>query len=254
MRGEGNQHGFTLLELLISLILLALIAGIVYGGLSVSLKMWQSGEAKAEEYQRLRVGLNQLLEEIRSAYPATIKPEDSLDPAKDNYIAFWGESDRLRFVTNTAGLIGEPINNWPRTMEYHADSDKGLLMREVVSYYHDCFAQLEKEDTITLDPEISQIKFRYYFVPEKKDALAQQSGEPVRGEWYDTWDPTSVDPMEKVDEDKPNPRKSLPDAVEVTLTLKPKTPYDDPLTLPPMVVPIYCKQKVEAPDDQQTHQ
>jgi len=44
-----HHRGFTLLELLVALMLLALMSSLLYGTLSLSANSWDRGEAKAQQ-------------------------------------------------------------------------------------------------------------------------------------------------------------------------------------------------------------
>ena len=53
---EPNRRiaGFTLIELMVALLLLALMSSILYGSLSLSATSWDRGEAKAEQAGDMR--------------------------------------------------------------------------------------------------------------------------------------------------------------------------------------------------------
>lgn len=243
-----NQTGFTLLELLIALSILSLIMGIIYGGMRFGNRAWDAGEARAESNQRLRLVLNQLAEEIRSAYSIKMVGETP----DDKYLAFWGEPDRIKFVTVTAGLMSEPLENKLRALSYYVDTDEGLVMKETALNYDDFFSQLDTQEAITLNPEIAEIGFRYYYVPEE-----EKDGELVaqEGIWSTEWDPT--DKEEKLlDKDEEGGKTSesitarrLPDAVEITLTMKPEREDGELKRLAPLTVPIFWGRGIQSEDE-----
>ncbi len=243
-----NQAGFTLLELLIAISILCLIMGIIYGVMYSSSRAWDAGEARAESNQRLRLVLNQLAEEIRSAYSIKMIGETP----DDKYLAFWGEPDRIRFVTVTAGLMSEPLENKLRALSYYVDGDEGLAMKETALNYDDFFSQLDTQEAIVLNPEIAGIDFRYYYVPEE-----EENGElvPQEGIWSTEWDPT--DKEEKVlDAEEGGAKTSesitarrLPDAVEITLTMKPEREDGELKKLAPLIVPILWGKGIKSEDE-----
>jgi len=60
---DNQEQGFTLLELIISMMLLALMSSLLFGTLSLSANSWDRGEAKAAQVSDMR-----LTEEFRLIY------------------------------------------------------------------------------------------------------------------------------------------------------------------------------------------
>ena len=68
---QRGDRGFTLIELVLALSILAIMVTILFGGLRVGLRAWERGEAKASSLQRSR-SVTQLLEEaLGGIYPYT---------------------------------------------------------------------------------------------------------------------------------------------------------------------------------------
>jgi general secretion pathway protein J len=61
--------GFSLLELLVSLALLALIGAVVYGSLSMAADAWDRGEAQAERTRQMRLAEGFLRTTLAAAHP-----------------------------------------------------------------------------------------------------------------------------------------------------------------------------------------
>src|SRR3990172_586170 len=88
-----DRRGFTLLETVISLTILAAIAGIIavaFRLVSVSL---ERGEEEVRSMARLRAGIDILERTIRSANPAPIPTGDG------SSLYFLGEAKKIRFLT-----------------------------------------------------------------------------------------------------------------------------------------------------------
>ena len=68
MKAWRKQSGFTLLELLIGLALLGLILALMFGGLRLGIKSWDSGALASEEMARIRVFEGQGVPPEASAY------------------------------------------------------------------------------------------------------------------------------------------------------------------------------------------
>lgn len=243
-KGIKNQAGFTLLEILIAFSILSLIMGIVYGSMRLGSRAWQAGEIRVESNQRLRLVLNQLAEEIRSAYSIRMQGETQ----DDKYLAFWGEADRIRFVTVTAGLLSEPLENKLRSLSYYVGGNAGLVLKETALNYDDFFTQLDTQEATVLNPEVAEISFRYYYVPEEEGS---EEMEPQEGIWSTEWDPTDKENKLLDGEEGGDSitARQLPDAVEITLTMKSEQEWGETTTIAPLIVPIFWGQGIKVEDE-----
>ena len=183
MRREGAA-GFTLIEIVIALTLVAALLAITFSGLRVGLAAWRQGDARAEQLQRVR-SLNQLLvRAVGGAHPyrpAAAGPE----PAPP---AFQGERDRLTFVTARPPVpLAAPIAFTAVSLSLE---DRGLTIREAALPSRDLFGALVP---VLADPGVVALQFRY-----------------LRGRdrtWGERWDGIA--------------EHELPAAVEITLTDQP---------------------------------
>jgi general secretion pathway protein J len=176
--------GFTLIEVVIALSLVAALLAITFGGLRVGMGAWRQGDARAEHLQRAR-SLNQLLARaVGGAHPYQVEAAGQ-EPAPP---AFEGERDRLAFVTARPPVpLAAPIAFTAVTLSHE---DSGLTIREGALPNRDLFAGLAP---VLVDPSIARLQFRY-----------------LRGEdrtWAERWDAAA--------------EHALPAAVEVTLTDQP---------------------------------
>jgi prepilin-type N-terminal cleavage/methylation domain-containing protein len=64
----GKSDGFTLLELLVSGTILAIIVTLIFGGLKIGVDAWEKGERDIDENQRLRVLVELISSQIASLY------------------------------------------------------------------------------------------------------------------------------------------------------------------------------------------
>jgi prepilin-type N-terminal cleavage/methylation domain-containing protein len=91
----GGQRGFTLLELIVAMVLLGLMTLSIAGVVSLGAQSAGRGERLTEQSRRLRIATGIVTRQIRSVEPIFLKQDDERLPF------FWGESDRVEFVTST---------------------------------------------------------------------------------------------------------------------------------------------------------
>jgi len=93
-RFPASGAGFTLLELLVSMTLLALIVVITMGAMRLGSRSVEAGEKKMEDLERFRTVLSMIDAQIQSQFPLTYEEEGN----RKYY--FRGEARNLRFSTN----------------------------------------------------------------------------------------------------------------------------------------------------------
>lgn len=88
-----NRKGFTLLEMVVAITILAAIGAIIAGSIRLAAASMERGEAEVSRMARLKAGIEILERAVRSADATPI-------PTGDNTSAwFRGESTRLRFLS-----------------------------------------------------------------------------------------------------------------------------------------------------------
>jgi len=241
--GRRREAGFTLLELLISMTILALIFVTVLGAIRVGSKSWESGEQRAEENQRTRTLFDTMALELTMVYPLRVKDQDR------DVIAFRGKSDSLSFATLPQSYGAEPFSHMMRVVTYGVEPDRGLVATERYPLVGvaGSFDSLEGRER-GLDARVSDARFRY-LVPEGK------SEEKLPPTWRDYWDPSQDDAgalsllsaasapglLARGAQRALRGSDRLPLAVEITLTIRQGKGIQGgrELVLPPLVFPVH---------------
>jgi len=180
----SRERGFTLIELVLALSIVAAMLAIVFGGLRVAIRAWQSGEQRTETLQHAR-SLSALLSQSlggTTAYLAASEPGAQAD------VLFQGEPDKLSFVTVAPPFpLPAPIAFTAVTLSVDEGERPGFAVREKALPNDDPF---ELGTPIAVDPSLTAVHFRYL--------------RDIPDSWEEQWDGVQ--------------ERSLPKAVEVTLT------------------------------------
>ena len=197
------ERGFTLIELVLALSIVAIMVTMLFGGLRVGLRAWQRGEERAAVLQHAR-SMTQLLQEALGGIHAYSGQADKDTTAQAQVVMFQGGAERVSFVTVSPPMpLAATIPFIAVTLSMDAGDAPGLAIREKALPNFDPF---EAVPPSVVDPTISAVRFRYL-----RD----------EGTWEETWDGVE--------------ERAVPRAVEVTLTAMVNGRVRE---LPPLVVPI----------------
>ncbi len=181
-----EQRGFTLVEVVIALTIVATLLVVSFAGLRVGLAAWQRGDERGQILERSR-SVNQIITRtLGFAYPyqtAAIGRE----AAK---LLFEGAPDRVAFVTSAPPFPGpDPMAFTAVTLGLSKAAAPGLALTQKALPNDKPF------DTaltpVFVDAVVTGVRFRYL-----KDS---------KGQWTDQWDAAA--------------EKALPLSIEVTLTI-----------------------------------
>ncbi len=103
-RRHGRTRGFTLLEVVIAMVLLALVAGICYAAFHLGTRAGIKGEEAVETAKRLRVAMDVLIRQVKSMVPQGAVGEDG--DRSTTFAFFSGTATSMDFVTEAGQLSG----------------------------------------------------------------------------------------------------------------------------------------------------
>jgi general secretion pathway protein J len=152
-----KNYGFTLLELLISIVILAILILIVMGGLRLSYRSVEAGEKKMEALERVRASLTLMDAQIQSQIPL------SYDEDGERKYYFKGERTFVELASNYSLWQGE----------------KGYV---VVSY------------TVTVDPQGKRVLTASEYTPGRSDKKETRLLNPMDDVYFEYF---YRDPMEE---------------------------------------------------------
>lgn len=197
---ERRPRGFTLVELVIALAIVAAMLVVAFGGLRVAIAAWGQGEDRAETHQHLRGAAVILARAIGAAYP--YRAAGGLAPQPT--LLFRGTEQRLELVTQAAPLpAGVPIAFTAVVVGLETEEGPALVVRQRPLPNRDPFT----EAAVALrDPTVQRIAFSYL----NED-----------GAWQASWDAER--------------ENGLPHAVRITLSMIRAGRTD---TLPPLTIAL----------------
>jgi general secretion pathway protein J len=179
----GTRRGFTLLEVVIALAILATLLVVAYGGLRVGLSAWRQGEDRAEAHQHVRALSSLLARSIAAAFPYHHVSGPGATPA----VLFEGRPDGLSFVSVAPPFaLAAPIAFTGVVIGVDAGESPGLAVRQRALPAEEPFAETPP---VFLDPSVAALSLRYM---------------RLGGGWVDSWDVEA--------------EGGLPAAIQMTLT------------------------------------
>jgi prepilin-type N-terminal cleavage/methylation domain-containing protein len=186
MPRRDHQAGFTLIELVISMVLLALISLSIFGLATIGARAAGSGERRTEQARRLRIATTLMARQLRSAAPlhAVIESEEENEALP----YFLGESDRLDFITTQPQ---RPDSGGYALVSYWIEDDV-VMMSEMPYFMAFSENRLGREydhmiTSTALLYDVGRLSFSYQrFDPE------------IDGDWEDSWDASLDDALPAV--------------------------------------------------------
>lgn len=206
MKRAAQPQGFTLLELLVTLTILATAMSVIIGAFTVTLRGWNRGGELLEDLHHGDFVMEQLVSALRSTAFLQGSPEK---------YGFWLDDqggamprDTISWVTSgTAFMLPDsPLANGLHRIEIGIEkNDQGTPSVAVRAYPH--LAEFEEMESET------------WFVSSVVQGLDLRVYDEKTETWKDEWEDTNA----------------IPSLVEVTLYMEPLEKYDPPVKMSRLV-------------------
>jgi len=171
-----RADGFTLVELTIALVLMAGIASILFGSLSLAARSWDGGEAKVAQVSDMRATQTFLRAQISGQYP------QRLWKAVDLPLLFAGERDEMRYAAVLPERVAAGGVYYFRLAVVRVGEKSQLVQERMVP---DLAASQEPEfgdaERSVLADGIAELRIGYF----GRDANAGNADAPT---WRDRWE------------------------------------------------------------------
>lgn len=175
-RAPAFTRGFTLVELTVALVLMAGMAAVLFGSLSLAARSWDAGESKVADVDEMRQAQSYLREQIASLHPQRLRK------AVDVPLLFAGERDEMRFAAALPQRVAEGGVYYFRLAVMRVGEKSQLVQERLVP---DVAATSEPEfreaERSVLADGVAELKIGYFGRdPDAADAVAPT--------WRDRWD------------------------------------------------------------------
>jgi general secretion pathway protein J len=218
-----GARGFTLLEVIVSMTILALVTGICYAAFHLGIRAVSKGEVAVVTAQRLRVATDVMIRQVKSASGAGAKLEDDYYP-----FFFVGTSNTMSFVTEAGQLSG----GGPSWVKYRIASDPPqIILEECPCFDAESLAKdlcyCDTLSAVVLDGFL-QAKFEF-------NDPSGEDGECGKDGWCKSWDYVEME--------------MLPLAVRISVSGLPGLQQDDWGQEIPLMAATYGDELPEPPRD-----
>lgn len=173
---RSRAGGFTLLETVIAITLLAMMLGLLFAGLRTGVRAWDAGTDRGDRADQLLLTYSFVRKELSAAFPWRFK-----DPLAVR-LAFSGERERVRFVSMRPAELGGgglAFVSFEKASAKGAERAGRLVMRRspALSDAKD-FEAVESTEPFTLAEGVTDLRFEYF-------GAENDTAKPA---WSDSWD------------------------------------------------------------------
>ena len=177
-----RHDGFTLLELIISMMLLALMSSLLFGTLSLSANSWDRGEAKAAQVSDMRLTEEFLRQALTAQHPLRFHK------AADQPLYFKGGPDSLAFAGVLPGRAGGGLYYFRMALTSNGDASRLTLARVIPDFSATTAPGFDGAEQSVLADDIAEVRFGYF----GRDPDANDANAPT---WRDHWDDPQILPL-----------------------------------------------------------
>lgn len=173
--------GFTLLEVMLAIVLLALLLAGTWGAIRTAVHAMHSGEAAIDRTNRLRVAEEFMRHQISRILPLAFGQDDSTG---SNFV-FEGSGDSMRFVAPMPGYLskGGPYVQTLRLVG--GRNGKELVFTDAMLNGFDLAEAKTAMEPVVLLDQIQDGKFEYRTLDDQGELT----------DWSSQWDDPSVTPV-----------------------------------------------------------
>jgi general secretion pathway protein J len=175
-----NQQAFTLLELIVSMTIIAVILVIIFGAFRIGIRAWEKGEKGIEKQQRYRIVLDLIHRQLTSITYKKVRIDDT------DQLLLKGDAKSFEF---TSHFPLKPENKFGIVYGKYMVSEAQKENEKLIVYEKNMvlldkdfkFNNIDMNDFFELIPDAKNISFEYLKPP--------QEGLEEEAKWDDEWNP-----------------------------------------------------------------
>jgi general secretion pathway protein J len=173
---RARQRGFTLLELMIALVLLALIMTVLLSALRLGASSWDAAERKVAAVAEREMAMRVVERQLALAMPVMHAAE-----GEEEHLAFEGGPDAVSWVSPLPAHRGGGGVQYMRLALGETDRGRGLVLTWRL-FHPDVMdaPAAQVEDAVLLMEGVEGLHLSYLGAPDDDN--------PERREWFDRWD------------------------------------------------------------------
>jgi general secretion pathway protein J len=161
-----SEKGFTLLEVLVSVTLIAMMALAIWGVMRTSIRSWSRGAEFIDTNQRHRSIMDMVRKQIASAYNLPSPPDPTASAITAPYPIFSGADVSFQFISLNSLQFQESPGITLVTYEISESAQSGYSLIEKESRYLGQLPDLQTpavaEKTISILENLTSCLFEYY--------------------------------------------------------------------------------------------
>jgi general secretion pathway protein J len=173
--------GFTLLELIVAMLLLALMSALLYGSLSLSANSWDRGEAKAGQSSDMRLTEEFLRQALAAQHPLLFHK------VVDQPLYFLGTRDSLSFAAALPARAGGGMYYFQIALTPADQTSRLTLARLWPDYAATSLPEFGNAEKSVLADDVAELRFAYF-------GRDPDSNEAATATWRDRWDDPHILP------------------------------------------------------------
>jgi len=154
MRNQASQQGFTLIEIILSLALTAMLLSLLSTGMYGVMNDWEKDTAVLDERLDETIAILQLERALQGAFPHSYRSDESLG----TFVYFQGEGDSLSWVSTVSPQRSGGLTTW----QLESVNNEGVYLKLVPAKSDNPSARLEEAESRLLLPNYTA-QFSYLY-------------------------------------------------------------------------------------------
>ncbi len=184
MTGRRDRaRGFTLVELIIALTLLALLSAVLFGSLNLASRSWDAGEAKAEATAEMRLAGQFLRSQLETQHPLRMRKIQEFP------LVFGGERDTLTYAASLPERVqGGGLWLYRLAVRQRGEKSQLVLERMIPDVAATQMPVFSNPDVSVLADDVGEVRLQYF----GRDPGSAATVDPT---WRDRWEDRQTLPL-----------------------------------------------------------